>query len=108
MSIPAQEPERTPGELVSELRALVAEAESLLGQAAAPGPTVVSGLCARFTAARDRLSACRASVRDRVVEGVRVTDTTIRAHPYESLAVALGVGVLLGALIGRRPHGDEE
>ena len=30
------------------------------------------------------------------------TDATIRACPYESLAITLGVGVLVGALLGRR------
>jgi len=32
-----------------------------------------------------------------------MADSAIRAHPYESLAIALGVGVLLGALL-RRNH----
>jgi ElaB/YqjD/DUF883 family membrane-anchored ribosome-binding protein len=108
MNIPADKPDRTVDALVSELRALVAEAETLLGQAAVPDASVISGLAARVASARDRLAACCASARDRVVEGARVTDTTIRAHPYESLAVALGIGVLLGALVARRPRGVVE
>lgn len=40
--------------------------------------------------------------RKKVVSGARQADDAIRSHPYESLAIALGVGVLLGALIKRR------
>jgi ElaB/YqjD/DUF883 family membrane-anchored ribosome-binding protein len=39
--------------------------------------------------------------RQGVVAGAQYTDETIRLHPYQSLAVALGVGVLVGALIRR-------
>jgi len=39
--------------------------------------------------------------RHNVVAGAKYTDETIRQHPYQSLAIALGVGVLLGALIRR-------
>ena len=30
------------------------------------------------------------------------TDEAIRSHPYESIGIAFGVGVLIGVLIGRR------
>jgi len=29
-------------------------------------------------------------------------DTVIREHPYESLGVAFGVGLVIGVLVGRR------
>jgi ElaB/YqjD/DUF883 family membrane-anchored ribosome-binding protein len=29
-------------------------------------------------------------------------DTVIRAHPYESLGVAFGIGMLIGVLVGRK------
>jgi ElaB/YqjD/DUF883 family membrane-anchored ribosome-binding protein len=32
----------------------------------------------------------------------RVADQVIRAHPYESVGFAFGLGLLLGVLIGRR------
>ena len=39
--------------------------------------------------------------RRKVVAGARATDETIRSYPYASLAVALGVGVLVGAALSR-------
>lgn len=35
-------------------------------------------------------------------EGVRSVDKLVRKHPYETLAVAFGVGVLAGVLARRR------
>jgi len=37
-----------------------------------------------------------------VVAGAHYTDETIRAHPYPSIAIAIGAGALIGLLIGRR------
>ena len=33
---------------------------------------------------------------------VRATDGYVRSHPWESIAVGAGIGVLVGLLIGRR------
>ena len=38
----------------------------------------------------------------RATEKAKEADQVIRAHPYESVGVAFGVGVLLGAVLGRR------
>ena len=40
--------------------------------------------------------------KESVKETAKKTDEAIRSHPYESMGVAFGVGVLLGVLIGRR------
>lgn len=37
-------------------------------------------------------------VKERAISGARVTDETVREHPYQSLGIAFGVGVLVGAL----------
>lgn len=59
--------------------------------------------------ARQRLNAALASARancahweEKAVAGAKVADRTIREHPYESIGVAFGVGVLLGVLLGKR------
>lgn len=52
--------------------------------------------------AQERLGEIYDDTRDKVVAGAKVTDKAIRRHPYESLAIALGVGVVVGALLGRR------
>ncbi|MBL9200173.1 MAG: DUF883 family protein, partial [Opitutaceae bacterium] len=32
----------------------------------------------------------------------KCTDSAIREHPYQALAIALGAGLLVGVLLGRR------
>ena len=41
-------------------------------------------------------------VEEKAVEGAKATDKAIRTHPYESLGVAFGVGLLVGVLVARR------
>ena len=42
------------------------------------------------------------TVREKAVEGAKATDQVIRENPYRSIAVALGVGALIGYLLRRR------
>lgn len=96
---------QTPDDVLSELRSLMAEAERILGQA--PHDT---GNCeATMAALRERLEATQARVAElyekgkkKVAAGAKYADETIRDNPYQSIAVALGVGLLAGVLLGRR------
>lgn len=99
---PAQE--KAPGEMAAELREMVAEAERVLGECERASPAEVSALCERFEAARERMLALYATTRGKVVEGAKTTDAAIRSHPYQALAIALGIGVLLGAVVSQRRH----
>jgi ElaB/YqjD/DUF883 family membrane-anchored ribosome-binding protein len=93
----------TPTEIASELHALLAEAETLIaGSASDASAEAVDSLRSRFGAAQERLADAYDGARKKVVDGARSTDAAIRANPYQSLAIALGVGVLLGVLVGRR------
>jgi ElaB/YqjD/DUF883 family membrane-anchored ribosome-binding protein len=55
----------------------------------------------RLETAREKLTDAYGAARTKVVAGAKYTDETIRQYPYQSLAVALGIGVLIGALIRR-------
>jgi ElaB/YqjD/DUF883 family membrane-anchored ribosome-binding protein len=94
----------TPKELLSELKALVAEAETVMGDSATADESGESmgGIRARFEAAQERFSELYDGARQKVVDGARYTDTAIRENPYQALAIAAGVGVLVGVLVGRR------
>lgn len=92
---------KTPAESLHELEQLVAQAR-LMVNAGTEGPAgTVDSLRERLGAARERLGESCAAARKKVVAGATATDATIRENPYASLAIALGVGVLVGLLVGR-------
>ena len=53
----------------------------------------------RFSAA---MQSAKTSLQEKSAASARATDRTIRQHPYESLGVAFGLGLLIGVLINRR------
>lgn len=94
---------QTPKDLLNELQALVAEAEKMMGDSLSEHTEdAVSSLRTRFDAAQERLSDLYAGAKTRVVAGAKCTDAAIRENPYQALAIAAGVGLLAGVLLGRR------
>ena len=92
----------TPEEVAEHISRLMDEAEAMLVGPVSDRVTDKFGdLRARLEQLQTKAVNVYGDARRKVVEGARVTDETIRSHPYESLAVALGIGVLLGALIRR-------
>jgi ElaB/YqjD/DUF883 family membrane-anchored ribosome-binding protein len=92
----------TPEEVAEHISRLMAEAEAMLvGPVAERAADRFSDLRARFETLQHKAVDAYGDARKRVVAGAKATDETIRSHPYESLAIALGIGVLLGALIRR-------
>ena len=95
--------EQSPDTFITDLRALVTEAQKLL-DASPDDSNGETGLALRerFEAARDRFNDIYATAKKKVVAGGKYADETIRANPYQSIAIAAGVGVLVGILVGRR------
>jgi ElaB/YqjD/DUF883 family membrane-anchored ribosome-binding protein len=94
---------QTPKELLNDLHTLVAEAEKMIGDSVTEHTAdAVSALRARFDAAHERAAELCAVTKQRVIAGAKCTDQAIRANPYQSLAIAAGVGLLVGVLLGRR------
>lgn len=94
---------QTPKELLNDLHALVADAEKMMGDSLSEHTgEAVTAMRERFDAAQERLGELYTGARRKVVAGARYTDETIRTNPYQSLAIAAGVGLLVGVLLGRR------
>ena len=99
----ATESVHTPKELRDELKALVAEAETMMTDSLTEhSAEALHHLRERFAAAQERLTVLYGDAKKKVVAGAKYTDAAIRENPYQSLAIALGVGVLVGVLLGRR------
>ncbi len=94
--------EESTEKLLQDLRAVVHDGEELLKAGA-------SELSERGMAAKERLAAAleaaketRRKLEERALAGARATDRVIREHPYESIGIAFGVGMLIGILINRK------
>ena len=93
----------TPSELLGNLQALVVEAEQLTADSISEhSAEAFRNLRARFDVARDRFAEAYAGARIKVAAGAKYTDETIRANPYQALAIAAGIGLLVGMCTGRR------
>jgi ElaB/YqjD/DUF883 family membrane-anchored ribosome-binding protein len=93
---------QTPKELLNELQTLVTEAEAMIaGAVTEHSSDAFESLRSRFGAAQERFTDAYAGARKKVIAGAKYTDETIRANPYQSLAIAAGVGLIIGVLAGR-------
>ena len=96
---PAQSPEK----LLNDLRTLVAEAEKMMESSVDEhSEEALEAVRVRVEAAQERFTALYEGTKKKIADGARATDEAIRANPYQSLAIAVGVGVLVGLLLGRR------
>jgi ElaB/YqjD/DUF883 family membrane-anchored ribosome-binding protein len=93
----------TPKQQITDHQSLVAEAETKMSNTLYEQTAeAFNKLSERKDDARERFSAVYDDARRKVVAGAECTDATIRANPYQSLGVALGVGLLAGVLLARR------
>lgn len=92
----------TPEQLIAHISQLMNEAEAMIaGPVVATSGGRISEMRAKLEAAQSKLVEIYGNARRKFINGARQTDEAIRAHPYESLAIALGIGVLIGALLRR-------
>jgi ElaB/YqjD/DUF883 family membrane-anchored ribosome-binding protein len=88
--------------LANELRRLLAELEEALGQGLQSAEEHLDGPAAKLRAALHRAREhLRTAEKELAARGHQVNET-VRAHPWESIAVAGIAGFVLGRL-GRRP-----
>ena len=86
----------------SELAALIEESDKLLKDSASlvgeEAETVREQLSVKLKQAVDSLG----SVRDKTKPAVEATETYIGGHPWQTVAVSAGFGLVVGMLLGRR------
>ena len=83
------------GTLAEDARALMAATVDVAGEK-------VGEARKRLAAALERGKEIAGDVRDKAVAGAKATDKAVREHPYQAIAIGVGVGVLLGYLVARR------
>jgi ElaB/YqjD/DUF883 family membrane-anchored ribosome-binding protein len=88
--------------LVIDLKTLARDAEEICQATAGQTGEKMGELRNRLSAALASAKATCQRIEQKAVAGAKVADKTIREHPYQSIGVAFGVGLLIGVLVGRR------
>ena len=88
--------------LASDLKAVVRDAEDLMKATAGQAGEKLSEVRSRLTAALESAKATCQRLEEKTIAAARATDRTIREHPYESIGIAFGVGLLVGVLVARK------
>jgi ElaB/YqjD/DUF883 family membrane-anchored ribosome-binding protein len=88
--------------LTVDLKSAMRDAEELLRATTSQADEHVKAVRSRLDNALGSARETFARLQDKTVEAAKATDHAIRAHPYESIGVAFGVGLLIGVLVGRR------
>lgn len=92
--------------VMADLKTLARDAEDLIRATATDASEAAKDARVRLTAALDRTKKSYQDFQQQSLEsakaGLQKTDDTIRSHPYETVGIALGIGILVGALLRRR------
>jgi len=88
--------------LTSHLKALVQDAEELMNATAGQAGEKVSEARSRLAAALESAKATCQRLEEKTIAAAKATDRTIREHPYESIGIAFGLGLLVGVLVSRK------
>ena len=103
MNDSSQETLRAPRErLANELQAIIQDAEALLNATASEKGEKADSARAKMKDALERAKANYSSLEGRALAHAKAADEVIRRHPYETLGVGFGLGLVLGLLLNRR------
>jgi len=98
--------ERSRDALVSDFSDVLAEAETLLKQAAKESGEKASDLRtqveAKLRSAKLRLMDLQDDAIGTAKAAARVTDDYVRDNPWQAIGLAAAIGLLVGLVIGRR------
>ena len=78
------------------------DAQELLNATANATDKTVVDARRRLSAALDAAKNAYMRVQKKAVAGAQATDKAIRENPYQAMAIAFGLGALVGILISRR------
>ncbi len=95
MNTPTQDIGNDLGTIAEDARALMTATADVAGEKVAEARK-------RLTVALERAKEIAGRVRAKAVEGAKAADEAVHEHPYQAIAIGVGVGALVGYLVARR------
>lgn len=96
----------TTAKLLEDLQTVVRDAEALLQETATHTGERVAAIRARAEESLQQAKARLAETHDEVLQNARdaaqATENYVKQNPWQSVAIAAGVGLLIGLLLRRR------
>jgi ElaB/YqjD/DUF883 family membrane-anchored ribosome-binding protein len=94
--------EQTGERIAGGLKSVMEGAEDVMSATAGQKEETVKELRGKLAAALDSAKVAYQRLQDKTVDAAHATDDTIRDHPYETLGIAFGLGLLVGVLVARK------
>jgi ElaB/YqjD/DUF883 family membrane-anchored ribosome-binding protein len=88
--------------LMGDLKLVMRDAEDLLKAAGGAAGDRASAIRNRLGNALESAKATCGRIQGKTVSAAKATDRVIHTHTYKSLGLALGAGLLIGAVLARR------
>ena len=87
--------------LMKDLRLVAQDAEDLIRATAGEMNEKTKAARARLMQTLEKAKDTGRDLQAKAIDKAKVADEVIREHPYESLGVAFGLGLLLGVIVNR-------
>lgn len=88
--------------LVQDFKVVLQDADALLKATAGELGEKVKEARDRLMASLEGVKARYQQLEQKALAGAKSTEKVIREHPYESVGIAFGLGLLIGVLVSRR------
>jgi ElaB/YqjD/DUF883 family membrane-anchored ribosome-binding protein len=86
----------------NDMGQLAEDAQALMSATADATGEKVKEARKRLAAALERGKEICDRTREKVVQGAKAADEAVHEHPYQAIAIGVGVGVVIGYLLARR------
>ena len=88
--------------LITDLKRLVSDSEELLHATKDVAGDKAHEVRERLSDALESAKRNCRCLEDKAIEGAKAADRTIRDHPYQSIGIAFGFGILIGVLVAKK------
>ena len=86
----------------NDLNQLAEDAQALMAATADVAGEKVGAARKRLAAALEHGKDTCDRVREKAVKSAQAADKVVREHPYQAIAIGVGVGAIIGCLLARR------